>query len=55
MRKLFLTIIGCLAIIGQLKAQDDPQYQMEIGAGIGMVGYEGDFNGNVFGNMQPMG
>lgn len=55
MRKLFLTIIGCLAIIGQLKAQDDPQYQMEIGAGIGMVSYEGDFNGNVFGNMQPMG
>lgn len=55
MRKLFLTIIGCLAIIGQLKAQDDPQYQMEIGAGLGMVSYEGDFNGNVFGNMQPMG
>lgn len=55
MRKLFLTIIGCLAIIGQLKAQDDPQYRMEIGAGFGMVSYEGDFNGNVFGNMQPMG
>lgn len=55
MRKLFLTIIGCLAIIGQLKAQDDPQYRMEIGAGLGMVSYEGDFNGNVFGNMQPMG
>ena len=55
MRKLFLTIIGCLAVIGQLKAQDDPQYRMEIGAGLGMVSYEGDFNGNVFGNMQPMG
>lgn len=55
MRKLFLTIIGCLAVIGQLKAQDDPQYRMEIGVGLGMVSYEGDFNGNVFGNMQPMG
>lgn len=55
MRKLFLIVIGCLAMASQLKAQDDPQYQMEIGAGVGMVSYEGDFNGNVFGNMQPMG
>ena len=55
MRKLFLAIIGCLAVFSQLKAQDDPQYRMEIGAGLGMVSYEGDFNGNVFGNMQPMG
>ena len=36
------------------RAQDDPQYRMEIGAGIGMVAYEGDFNGNILKNMQPM-
>ena len=35
-------------------AQDDPQYRMEIGAGVGTVAYEGDFNGNVLKNMQPM-
>ena len=36
-------------------AQDDPQYRMEVGAGIGLLTYEGDFNGNIFGHMQPMG
>ena len=38
----------------RMSAQDDPQYRMEIGAGVGMVSYEGDFNGNVLKNMQPM-
>ena len=37
------------------RAQDDPQYRMEIGAGVGMMAYEGDFNGNILKNMQPMG
>ena len=37
-----------------MSAQDDPQYRMEIGAGVGTVSYEGDFNGNVLKNMQPM-
>lgn len=27
---------------------------MEIGAGVGMVAYEGDFNGSILKNMQPM-
>ncbi len=35
-------------------AQWDDEYRMEIGGGVGMVSYEGDFNGNIFGNMQPM-
>lgn len=34
-------------------AQSEPEYLMEIGAGAGLMSYEGDFNGNVFGNMQP--
>ena len=37
------------------RAQDDPQYRMEIGAGVGMMAYEGDLNGNILKNMQPMG
>ena len=28
---------------------------MEIGGGVGLVNYFGDFNENLFGNMQPMG
>ena len=38
-----------------VRAQDDPQYRMEIGAGVGVMTYEGDFNGNVLGDMQPAG
>ncbi len=36
-------------------AQDDVEYRMEIGGGIGMMTYEGDFNGNVLSgsNMSP--
>lgn len=43
--------LGCMAV----RAQDDPQYRMEIGAGVGVMTYEGDFNGNVFSDMQPAG
>ncbi len=35
-------------------AQSDYEYRMEIGAGVGMVAYEGDFNGNITHGMQPM-
>lgn len=55
MQKLFLILVGFLLAVIPANAQDDPQYRMEIGAGVGMVSYEGDFNGNVFKNMQPMG
>lgn len=53
MRKLLLMLMVLLPA-AQMSAQDDPQYRMEIGAGVGMVSYEGDFNGNVLKNMQPM-
>ena len=35
-------------------AQTDPEYRLEIGGGIGLVAYEGDFNGNLLKNQQPM-
>lgn len=54
MRRIVLTIIGLVVALVHISAQDDPQYRMEIGAGVGMVSYEGDFNGNVLKNMQPM-
>lgn len=53
MRKLLLMLMVLLPA-ARMSAQDDPQYRMEIGAGMGMVSYEGDFNGNVLKNMQPM-
>ncbi len=37
-----------------LKAQQDDQYLMEIGVGAGTVSYEGDFNGSIIKDMQPM-
>ena len=53
MRKLLLMLMVLLPV-ARMSAQDDPQYRMEIGAGVGTVSYEGDFNGNVLKNMQPM-
>lgn len=53
MRKLLLMLMVLLPA-ARMSAQDDSQYRMEIGAGVGMVSYEGDFNGNVLKNMQPM-
>lgn len=53
MRKLLLMLMVLLPA-ARMSAQDDPLYRMEIGAGVGTVSYEGDFNGNVLKNMQPM-
>ncbi|MCI1282924.1 MAG: porin family protein [Prevotella sp.] len=53
MKKL-LFIIFLLASTSAIKAQDDPEYLMEVGAGLGMVSYEGDFNGSILKDMQPM-
>ena len=48
-----LTILLLCALI--TKAQDDPEYKMEAGAGAGLVAYTGDFNGNLLKGMQPWG
>ncbi len=37
-----------------LMAQEDPEYRAEIGGGIGLVSYQGDLNGSITKNMQPM-
>lgn len=47
-------VIALLLAVLSVKAQDDPEYRMEIGAGAGFVTYEGDFNGNLFKESQPM-
>ena len=43
-----------LATALPVSAQSDYEYRMEIGAGVGLVAYEGDFNGSITHGMQPM-
>lgn len=52
MRQLAAIFAFCLVSILSF-AQSEPEYVMEIGAGVGMMSYEGDFNGSVLKNMQP--
>ena len=55
MRRLLILIIGLFGVLGSsMWAQDDPEYRMEIGAGIGLLSYQGDFNSNLFGGSRPM-
>ncbi|MCR5077540.1 MAG: porin family protein [Prevotella sp.] len=51
------TIISLLILLATAPtwAQSDPEYRMEMGAGIGMMGYLGDFNGSLTKDLQPMG
>lgn len=53
MKKATLIIL-LLAMVTAANSQTDPEYRMEIGAGVGVVCYEGDFNGNITKNMQPL-
>lgn len=52
--KKALSLIFFLLFALTLQAQTDPEYRAEVGAGVGLVNYLGDFNGNITKNMQPM-
>ena len=52
-RVLPLCLLALLPLCAN--AQDDEEYRMEIGGGLGLVSYEGDFNGSITANLQPMG
>ncbi len=54
MRRLFIFMVF-VAAVTCVKAQDDPEYKMEVGAGLGLLSYEGDFNGSIIKNAQPAG
>lgn len=51
-RHHILTIALMLATL-TASAQSEPEYRMEIGGGLTMLTYEGDFNGSPLGKMQP--
>ena len=52
MRKVLL--MAMLAAALTVRAQGDVEYLAEIGGGVGLVAYEGDFNGNILKGQQPM-
>jgi opacity protein-like surface antigen len=49
------TVIAIVALLlcMNVQAQDDPEYRFEVGAGIGMTGYLGDYNGCLTKDLQP--
>ena len=51
-RVLFSVLLSTITV--GLSAQADPEYRAELGGGIGLVSYQGDFNGNLFKDVQPM-
>ena len=53
MRRLLLFLICASAALG-LRAQSDEEYKMEVGGALGLVTYEGDFNGNITKGAQPI-
>jgi hypothetical protein len=52
--KHLVVLVTCLLAIQELSAQSAPEYRMEIGAGAGIVTYQGDYNGSLLKNFQPM-
>lgn len=54
MKKGLVTLLMLCATL-TASAQQDDEYLMEIGGGVGMVSYQGDFNGKITSGMQPAG
>ncbi len=54
MKKSFATFTLLSLGLATMQAQTDYEYRMEIGAGVGMAAYVGDFNGSITSGMQPM-
>ena len=52
MRKSIILLMFFLPVM--VMAQGNIEYRMEIGAGAGLVAYEGDYNGSVLKGQQPM-
>lgn len=51
MRRILPCIILLLVCALSTSAQDDPEYKLEVGAGVGMVNYLGDFNASLTGEL----
>ena len=51
--KKYLVLIFTFIFSLSVSAQYDDEYKMEIGAGLGMTSYVGDFNSSLLKDMQP--
>ncbi len=51
--RLALMLVCMMTMATPSHAQSEPEYMMEAGAGVGLMSYEGDFNGNILKCMQP--
>ena len=49
-----LFTIHCSIFVSHAVAQTEPEYRLELGGGVGLVSYQGDFNSNPLKNQQPM-
>ncbi len=49
-----LSFLLLLLSFTNVTAQEDPEYRMEVGGGLGLVSYQGDFNSSLTSGMQPM-
>jgi hypothetical protein len=49
-----LCLAACAVVAAtQASAQEDPEYRLELGGGLALTAYEGDFNGSIMRGMQP--
>ncbi|MBQ9356273.1 MAG: outer membrane beta-barrel protein [Prevotella sp.] len=51
---VLMASITCHLPLVTSSAQDDTEYRMEIGGGLGLQTYQGDFSGSIISGMQPM-
>ena len=54
MVKVLLALLTYHLSLITSKAQDDPEYRMEIGGALGLAAYQGDLGGGLLKGMQPM-
>ena len=52
MKKVLCVIMLLLSAV-MLRAQDDVEYRMEIGGSLGLMSYQGDYNGSILHDLQP--
>ena len=51
--RVLLLIVASLFATPAVMAQDEPEYRLEVGAGLGGVAYSGDFSSGFFKGIQP--